>query len=483
MTDLTNVWPSWGQNGELPPVGFFYEGGDRVNEKHLDALWDSLHDEWNELIAGITNRVSDLHGNVALNSGLVASDGGSTDVNISASTAGAYVDGQKLDSVSADTVSLAADGTARTDTIQLAANGTLTANYNSTSADANKMKIAEVDVTVGNDISAIRQHTNRLTDIRAQEAEPSAPATGSGIWYDSDAGKYKVYDSGWGPLATESWTNTNFYDKSEADGRYVNETGDTMSGTLDLGGNDLESGSTTIWDESASYIPQGRLQNDNVTVAGNSVSLGGSTGINFGDLGGSLNLGGDKIFNVDAIELNNIEFSELNANELGYDQSDGLAYDDGSTTVRFYDNNANRPALGDLSNVSASGEGSGNNFDADTVDGRHANDIDGFVETAPNHLDLDASLPNNTWVSLYSNASGVKVLSATFYSREQNDKGQQTDIRITFGDSTQLTYQAPYNNISGDSINISAIAGLKDVTEIEARGDTDMSIDAEIIYA
>lgn len=73
---------------------------------------------------------------------------------------------------------------------------------------------------------------------------------------------------------------------------------------LDVRGDIVQDG-TVIWDNSEGYIPQGRLQNDSITVAGNSVSLGGSTGI----------------------------------------------------------------ALGDLSNVGASGEGDGGGFDADAVDG------------------------------------------------------------------------------------------------------------------
>lgn len=55
---------------------------------------------------------------------------------------------------------------------------------------------------------------------------------------------------------------------------------------LDLNSNDLEDGTTTIWDTSAGYIPQGRLQNDSLTVSsgthltgGGSVTLGGSTSL------------------------------------------------------------------------------------------------------------------------------------------------------------------------------------------------------------
>jgi hypothetical protein len=92
------------------------------------------------------------------------------------------------------------------------------------------------------------------------------------------------------------------------DNRYLLEGGDTLAGILDLGSNDLEDGTTTIWDATNGYVNQSVLQNTSVTVAGNSVTLGNSTSV----------------------------------------------------------------ALGDLSNVTATGEGSGNGFDADTVDGEHA---------------------------------------------------------------------------------------------------------------
>jgi len=40
--DITDRFPNWGESGESPPTGFFYSGGDQVNEKHLDYLWNSV---------------------------------------------------------------------------------------------------------------------------------------------------------------------------------------------------------------------------------------------------------------------------------------------------------------------------------------------------------------------------------------------------------------------------------------------------------
>ena len=39
---IDNRFPTWGEEGEFPPDGFFYTGGDQVNEKHLDALWHNV---------------------------------------------------------------------------------------------------------------------------------------------------------------------------------------------------------------------------------------------------------------------------------------------------------------------------------------------------------------------------------------------------------------------------------------------------------
>lgn len=41
---ITDRFPTWGENGEFPADGFFYEGGDQVNEKHLDALWNNIRE-------------------------------------------------------------------------------------------------------------------------------------------------------------------------------------------------------------------------------------------------------------------------------------------------------------------------------------------------------------------------------------------------------------------------------------------------------
>ena len=39
---VTNRFPEWGKTGEEPPLGFEYNGGDQVNEKHLNYLWSAI---------------------------------------------------------------------------------------------------------------------------------------------------------------------------------------------------------------------------------------------------------------------------------------------------------------------------------------------------------------------------------------------------------------------------------------------------------
>lgn len=77
---------------------------------------------------------------------------------------------------------------------------------------------------------------------------------------------------------------------TDFDSRFVLESGDTMSGGLTIGGDLTATNGETIWDESATYIPQARLQNDSVTInsgtdltGGGGVSLGGSVTIDHAD--------------------------------------------------------------------------------------------------------------------------------------------------------------------------------------------------------
>jgi hypothetical protein len=59
---------------------------------------------------------------------------------------------------------------------------------------------------------------------------------------------------------------------------------DPVDDDFEINGADLTSTGVTIVDESAEHIPQVSLENDSLTVEGNTVSLGGSTSINHNNL-------------------------------------------------------------------------------------------------------------------------------------------------------------------------------------------------------
>lgn len=73
------------------------------------------------------------------------------------------------------------------------------------------------------------------------------------------------------------------YADSEAISAVESSSGLALAAGLDLSG-DLSDGTTTIWDSSAGSILSTALEADSVSVAGRSVSLGGSTNIAHGDL-------------------------------------------------------------------------------------------------------------------------------------------------------------------------------------------------------
>jgi hypothetical protein len=59
---VSDRFPSWGETGESPGSGFFYEGGDQVNEKHLDYLWNSLKGLEDDVQAALNDIDSDSDG-------------------------------------------------------------------------------------------------------------------------------------------------------------------------------------------------------------------------------------------------------------------------------------------------------------------------------------------------------------------------------------------------------------------------------------
>ncbi|NEU58597.1 hypothetical protein [Halorussus sp. MSC15.2] len=84
------------------------------------------------------------------------------------------------------------------------------------------------------------------------------------------------------------------------DDDFVQNSGDTMAGTLDMGGNDLADGGTTVWDAANGYVPESSLQTlSNAALSNSAISTSFGRHLS-GDgsvaLGGTLNLSVDDDF-------------------------------------------------------------------------------------------------------------------------------------------------------------------------------------------
>lgn len=94
---ISDLFPPWGDSGERPSDNFQYDGGDQVNEKHLDYLWSQVGALENEVRSALTDLDSDgdgvvdkadsgatgftfdggatLNGNLTLGNDLIATNG------------------------------------------------------------------------------------------------------------------------------------------------------------------------------------------------------------------------------------------------------------------------------------------------------------------------------------------------------------------------------------------------------------------------
>jgi hypothetical protein len=59
---ISDLFPPWGDTGERPSDNFQYDGGDQVNEKHLDYLWDNVAALESEVRSALTDIDSDKDG-------------------------------------------------------------------------------------------------------------------------------------------------------------------------------------------------------------------------------------------------------------------------------------------------------------------------------------------------------------------------------------------------------------------------------------
>jgi len=240
MTDLTNDFPNWGEVGEFPIAGFFYEGGDQVNEKHMDALWNGINTQFDEFIAGIEDRVHEIEGDLILDSGLAVSQGTNVrEVDITASTEGAYVDGQQTGSTSSNAIVLTAGGP-RTDSIWVDSAGQTGKTEGTTSVGDDKHKLAEVDVGSGDTISAIRETGHSITRSWAADdydADQIPGGTRAGdFWHDLDLARTKVRHGGaWAQIVTEEDDVTfNANDGLDGGGTFDPVDGYTVDFTVDI---------------------------------------------------------------------------------------------------------------------------------------------------------------------------------------------------------------------------------------------------------
>lgn len=333
MSDLQNDFPSWGETGTLPAGGFFYQGGDQVNEKHLDALWHNVKTHFDLTHTAIRDRVREIEGDTILDGGLVASTtANAREISVSASNAGAYVDGQRTGSIASATVTLSTNGTTstRTDSIWVDTTGQIGKTEGTTSVSDGQTKIAEVDVASDDTISAVR-NTGR-DRIRSFASEnPDAGQIPGGfqpgdIWYDITNDKLNGRINGaWRPLLPadgsqpligsfnvngNNLTNINSLSGDGSLNTWEIRTGGAdigiedntnniriidflEGGNVDLPNGDLTAGATTIWDSVNGYVPASSVEDVWVNAAGDSMS-------------GNLLMGGNNVQNANLIRFRDV---------------------------------------------------------------------------------------------------------------------------------------------------------------------------------
>lgn len=233
MGDLQNNFPLWGESGSYPPAGFFYEGGDQVNEKHMDALWNGIENHISTINISIKERVRDFQDNIVIQDGLSASAGGTREVDVTSSPLGAYVDGERTGSISAQTTTHSTNGTGstRTDVVYVDDDGNVDKSEGTASVPNNELKIAEVDIDTNDSITAIREYTKYHNFHRASETDPPSPNPGD-LWHDESSDRIHVRQSlAWNALVTEQDDLT----VSANDGLSTGGTVDLIGGaTIDL---------------------------------------------------------------------------------------------------------------------------------------------------------------------------------------------------------------------------------------------------------
>lgn len=298
------------------------------------------------------------------------------------------------------------------------------------------------------------QHLISLTNARIESSrglaggEPTSPISGE-LYHDEDADTISMWNAtaaAWKDLAMASDLNahkadtTNPHSVTAAQADAVAKAGDTMTGSLsisgadlsvtgpddaagtvtfaagadtattgtpsmlvDLAGSDLVDGLTSIWDSVNGYVPSAVVQGLDTHTADtanpHSVTIGQIGAASEGHLHDSryYNVGQD-LTGTNRVGGNG-KFFDFNNSANWVELVDGVGARFDLVTGDTYVNNLSGGtwlsslSLGDLTNVTATGEGSGNGFDADTVDGQHAS---AFAATTTLDITDDSSKTINT---------------------------------------------------------------------------------------
>lgn len=200
---------------------------------------------------------------------------------------------------------------------------------------------------------------------------------------------------------------------------FLSVSGDSMAGVLDVAANDVKDGLTTVWDASLGEVPQAvlggpasslsayplansDLSNSTITVAGNAVGLGGSTSV----------------------------------------------------------------ALGDLSNVTATGEGTGNGLDADLLDGEHAT---AFADSGHLHDSRYLLESGDTLSGVLTLSDGSKAASRSWVNG--NADVPNADYADTAGDADTVDSVEASQFLRSDTADtLNATLSVSGETEVQFGG-------------
>jgi hypothetical protein len=299
-----------------------------------------------------------------------------------------------------------------------------------------------VNSNLVNDIQHLIALTNdRIeTDSGTSGNEPASPENGH-FYYDTTNERLKVWDS-----TAASWVT------------FLDRGGDSMNGVLDMSGYQIEDsgGNLTLAStvnvtgtlkESGNNVATETWVNNNADVpnanyadsAGDANTLDGNDSSYFATSGHAHSLG----------DLSNVSASgEGTGNNFDADTVDG-------DHASAFASSGHSHALGDLSNVSATGEGSGNGFDADMLDGNHASYFTTLTEVNNN-----ADVPNADYADTAGDADTLngKTSSEIGSSVEFGD-GSDGSVTWTGGETVSGIYNFTDLVVeAGATVNIDGIA-------------------------